>query len=271
MQDDAREIACAPVAAGAVPPALLAGYRWARDTVGESGGAVWRLHGKAGAPDLYLKHGRGDIAGDITDEMVRLAWLGRHVAVPAIVHFHRSVDEAWLLMTALPGQTAYQCLEADAAAGPAVVDALAGFLGRLHAIPVAACPFNADADHRLMLARQRLDAGLVATDEFDDARAGWTAAQVWAAMQALLPLAPDPVVTHGDFSLDNLLIAGGEVVGCIDVGRAGIADRYQDLAILWNCLGEFDAALPARLFTAYGIARADKAKLQFHTMLDEFF
>lgn len=62
-------------------------------------------------------------------------------------------------------------------------------------------------------------------------------------MQGLLPLASDPVVTHGDYSLDNLLPHEGDVVGCIDAGRVGIADRYQDVAILWNCVGEFGTAL----------------------------
>ncbi len=55
------------------------------------------------------------------------------------------------------------------------------------------------------------------------------------------------------------------------VGRVGIADRYQDLAILWNCLGEFSPSLQKRLFQKYGIDNPDMNKLQFHLMLDEFF
>jgi aminoglycoside 3'-phosphotransferase-1 len=71
-------------------------------------------------------------------------------------------------------------------------------------------------------------------------------------MQELLPLTSNPVVTHGDFSLDNLLIHDGQVIGCIDAGRVGIAGRYQDIAISWNSLGEFGAALQNRLFEQYG-------------------
>ncbi|MCY3126397.1 hypothetical protein ECE26_17640, partial [Acinetobacter baumannii] len=41
----------------------------------------------------------------------------------------------------------------------------------------------------------------------------------------------------------NLIFDEGKLIGCIDVGRVGIADRYQDLAILWNCLGEFSPSL----------------------------
>ena len=87
----------------------------------------------------------------------------------------------------------------------------------------------------------------------------------------MLPLEFDRVFTHGDFTLDNLLIEGGAVVGCIDVGRAGVADRYQDLALLWNCLGEFGLDLQARLFAQYGIDRPDPRRMGFHLLLDELF
>jgi len=266
-----REQACAVPSTVMSMPAMLADYEWARNTVGQSGGAVYRLHSKADAAGLYLKYGEDAVADEITDEMVRLGWLKGYIPVPAIKHFVRTHDQAWLLMTAMPGKTAYQILESNPDAGLAVVDALAAFLRRLHTIPVSECPFNSDHTFRLHRARIRIDEGLVEADDFDEEREGWTAEQVWEAMSALLPLAPDPVVTHGDFSLDNLLIHEGEVVGCIDVGRAGVADRYQDLAILWNCLGEFGGSLQERLFQQYGVAEPDQHKLQFHLLLDELF
>lgn len=266
-----REEACAPVA---VPPCMaerIAGYRWSRDLVGESGAAVYRLHGNPGAPDLFLKHGRDAAAEDITDEMVRLRWLSARISVPAVAHFVGTSDEAWLLMTAVPGQTAYQLLEQQPDERIAIVDALATFLRQFHAIPTSDCPFTSDHAYRLARARARIDAGLVEEDDFDAGREGWSAKQVWDALQALLPLVPDPVVTHGDFSLDNLLLRDGVVVGCIDAGRVGIADRYQDLAILWNCLGEFGPYLQNRLLERYGIIDVDRAKLDFHLLLDELF
>ena len=266
-----REEACEAIPLPASISASLGGYEWARNTVGESGGAVYRLHGKTGAPNLFLKHGRSAVAGDITDEMVRLRWLARYLPVPAVDGFVATQDEAWLLMTAVAGQTAYQLLKTQPAAQGGIVDALATFLRRLHAIPVSECPFNSDHLYRLSRARERIDAGLVEEDDFDGEREGWTAEQVWDAMQSLLPMSSDPVVTHGDFSLDNILMLDGEVVGCIDVGRVGIADRYQDLAILWNCLGEFDASLQGRLMEQYGIAETDERKRQFHLLLDEMF
>lgn len=249
----------------------LTGYKWAQDTIGESGADVYRLHGAANAPDLFLKHGRDAVSKDVIDEMTRLKWLSTHMPVPHVRHFIHTSGEAWLLMSAMPGRTAYQMMEAEPATCFAVVDALAAFLRRLHAIPANICPFNSDHGYRLDLARERIDAGLIDVDDFDAERQGWTAEQVWEAMQTLLPFAPDPVVTHGDFSLDNLFIDASKVTGCIDVGRAGIADRYQDLAVAWNCLGEFDPSLQARFMRQYGITDIDHRKLQFHLMLDELF
>ncbi|WP_333840428.1 APH(3')-I family aminoglycoside O-phosphotransferase [Novosphingobium sp.] len=266
-----RETACMPPTLPADWGALLQNYRWSRNLVGESGGAVYRLHDGQGAPDVYVKHGRDAVADAIAEETNRLLWLAQHVPAPAVIRFTATDDEAWLLMTALPGETAYQALTSGTASGIAIVDALADFLQRLHAIPSHDCPFNSDHVYRLAQARHRIEAGLVDEDDFDVAREGWTAGMVWDDLQRHLPLAVDPVVTHGDFSLDNILMSDSVVTGCIDAGRVGVADRYQDLAILWNCLGEFGAALQDRLLTAYGLIEVDQSKLDFHLLLDELF
>jgi aminoglycoside 3'-phosphotransferase I len=271
MIGENREEVCGAAPLPACLSEMLADCKWVRDTVGESGGAVFRLHCKTDSLDYYLKHGSDAVADDITDEMARLCWLAGRISVPVIKHFVRTSSEAWLLMEAIPGKTAYQMLATNHDNHPAIVDALAKFLRRLHAIRVCECPFNSDYTYRLAQARARIDAGRVDVLDFDEERKGWTTDQVWEAMQSLLPLAPDPVVTHGDFSLDNILIENGEVVGCIDVGRLGIAERYQDLAIISNGLGEFDSSLQTRFWQQYGILDVDERKLQFHLLLDELF
>jgi len=253
--------------------AELAGYEWERDEIGESGSTVVRLHGRPGAPDLYVKHARGALADDLLAEADRLRWLAGRLPVPAVVQLCHAADEAWLLTEALPGETACELLEAETSADAqaVVVEALARFLKIIHSIPVQDCPFDSGHIGRLAHARRRIDAGLVDEDDFDEEREGWTAEQVWQALQSAEPFKPDLVVTHGDFSLDNVLIAEGGVVGCIDVGRLGVADRYQDLAIAWNCLEEFGQALQVRFLAAYGISEVDRGKLDFHLMLDELF
>ncbi len=271
MADEKREHAIGPVELPADIDRLAQGRNWSRNTVGESGDAVYRLQQPGGGADLYLKHGRGACALDLAGEMVRLRWLGTHISVPAVRHFTAAVDEAWLLMTALPGQTAYQQMESSPGERITIVASIAGFLRQLHAIPVESCPFNSDHRLRLGEAWWRLEAGLVDICNFQDSRLGWTAQQVWDAMTGLLPFEADSVVTHGDFSLENLIVVDNAVVGCIDVGRAGIADRYQDLAILWNCLRDFGPDVQNSFFSAYGTGKPEEGKIEFHLMLDELF
>ncbi|KGE53787.1 phosphotransferase enzyme family protein [Streptococcus pyogenes MGAS2111] len=127
----------------------LYGYKWARDNVGQSGATIYRLYGKPDAPELFLKHGKGSVANDVTDEMVRLNWLTEFMPLPTIKHFIRTPDDAWLLTTAIPGKTAFQVLEEYPDSRENIVDALAVFLRRLHSIPVCNCPFNGDRVFRL--------------------------------------------------------------------------------------------------------------------------
>lgn len=267
---ETREERSAP---GPMPPSLAertADRQWHRDRIGEAGCAVWRL-ARGGEPDLYLKHGEGTHADDVCDEAARLRWLAGRLPVPAVRHHVVAGDAAWLLTDAIPGPTAWQRLRDAPHARGAVVDALADFLRRLHALPADRCPFEAGHALRLADARDRLEAGLIDTDDFGDDHDGWSAQRLWEEMTALLPFAAERVVTHGDYSLDNVVMAGDAVAGCIDVGRLGVADRYQDVAILWDCLGEFDTALRPRFLARYGIATVDERRLRFHRMLDECF
>ena len=264
-----REVAIEPVAVPAGLAAAVEGRRWFRDRVGQSGYAVYRL-ARAGEDDLYLKRAGAETLSDLVDEMARLRWLADYLPVPPLHGFGLEAGGGWLLTTRLPGRTAYQLLEEDPAAAPALVGALARFLRRLHAIPLDRCPFNADHALRLAAAKNRMEAGLVDEDEFDEPRLGKSAQAVWDEMLAAIPPAFARVVTHGDFSLDNLLVVDGDVTGCIDLGRVGIADPWQDLAILWHSLAEFGEDAAAAMLQAYGIA-LDPARLDFHLRLDEFF
>lgn len=251
--------------------AAIHGYTSTRVTDGESGGTVVRLEAR-NRPTLYLKAGRGNIATDIANEVARLHWLTPRIAAPTVVKFIREPDSAFVITTAVAGISAYRHLVSHPGLRVRTVAAVARFMQVLHALPVTDCPFDAGNTVRLAEARRHLDAGRVDVSDFDDARLGWTAEGVWAEMTGLLPLPFQRAVTHGDYSLDNILIGeDGDVTGIIDVGRAGVADPYQDIAILWNSLGEFGEDLQLALWHALGITKPDERKLRFHLCLDEFF
>ena len=255
---------------------VLEGYSLTPAIDGESGGSVLRMDA-AGRPSCYLKHGTDAIATAITDEMARLAWLTGRVAVPRIVHFERSHNAAYLVTTALPGRSAYDLLVERPAQRVMVARALGTFLRAWHALPTVDCPFRSDRELRLAAARRRLEAGEVDESDFDEAREGMSAEAVWEVMVALRAgvTGDAPVVTHGDFSLGNVYLsdAGADVAvtGAFDVALAGVADRYQDVAIAWRDLGDFGEEAQRAFLASYGIDAPDLPRLEFHLCLDEFF
>lgn len=90
-----RETSCSRPRLNSNMDADLYGYKWARDNVGQSGATIYRLYGKPHAPELFLKHGKGSVANDVTDEMVRLNWLTEFMPLPTIKHFIRTPDDAF--------------------------------------------------------------------------------------------------------------------------------------------------------------------------------
>jgi len=66
-------------------------------------------------------------------------------------------------------------------------------------------------------------------------------------------------LTHGDFTPANILILP---TGIRDLGRLGVADRYQDIALALRHLdGDFGPAWRAPFVRTNGIADIDESKL----------
>lgn len=260
----------APPAALAV---LLAGYEAECVQEGEGGCAVHR-HQAPGRPTLYLKHGTGTAARDLVAETARLRWLAERALAPTIVWAGAAGDAAWLLIQAAPGRSAGDWLAGDIGRLPKVVAGLVEALRALHALPVADCPFDAGLTLRLGEARRNVDEGRVDQEDFDDDHQGWSATRVLAEVERLASAVPtgDMVVSHGDFTLGNLMLDGdGRFTGFIDAGRLGRADPYQDIALCWRDLGGFGEAAQDAFIDALAIGAPDAARLLLYRSLDELF
>jgi len=229
-------------------------------TVGRSDADVWKI-----GTEFYLKTS-ADV-GALAAEAARLGWLVRNVCVPTIVEFERDDARAYLLTTALPGVGAH-----DFGGTPQrCVELLAEGLRAWHELPVDACPFDARLATTMAHARANAEAGRVDETDFDDSRAGRTAFELLAQLDESQPRDEDLVVAHGDYCLPNIVIHGDRVAGFVDVGRAGVSDRYRDLALAarsidYNIGGEWVAPF----FNAYGI-EPDPRRIAFYQLLDEFF
>lgn len=250
-------------------PAQLSSLRdhdWTRITLGESGDAVWKIVGDD--ETLFLKSARLYPGSEHPGEIERLRWLSTTpIPSPKVIHAFEADGHGWLLMSALPGRDLTHLTNQP----DELVRILAYALRQLHALDPAACPFDRRLDIQLAEGRAKVAAGRVDETDFDTAHAGWTATSVLAWLETHRPNTTDLVVTHGDASLPNVLASEGKFTGVIDIGRLGVSDRWQDLAIAcrsiaFNC-GEGFVAL---FLEAYG-AEWDAERYAYYCALDELF
>ncbi|MBB6464208.1 aminoglycoside 3'-phosphotransferase-2 [Aminobacter lissarensis] len=249
----------------------LAGYDWQQQTIGHSDAGVFKL-AAGGKPTLFLKtEVSGDFA-ELPDEIVRLRWLGSQgIPCPEVIVYETHAGHNWLLMSAVAGR---DLVSQQSEPGEAIA-IMAEALRRLHALDIAACPFDHRLGQRIAVAKARADAGEVDEvdeDDFDDERLGQTAQQVFEQLMARRPVSETLVVTHGDASMPNFIADGGRFTGFIDCSRLGVADLHQDLALAcWSIQYNLGEEWVAPFLALYGLPEADANKLSYYQLLDEFF
>ena len=205
-------------------------------------------------------------------KLARLRWLRDRLPVPNVLYAADVDETSYLLLSAVPGLIA--CGDDMPLSPDVVTHLMAQAMQQLHALDIADCPFDHRIDNRLPLAQQRLQAGLVDAADFDADWLGRTPESVWDELLATRPTAEDFVFTHGDHCLPNILLDTEQqtVTGFIDLARAGIADRHQDIALCARSLAyNLGAEWVPLLLDSYGRQHIDSAKMTWYRMLDEFF
>jgi aminoglycoside phosphotransferase len=243
-------------------------------TIGMSGADVYRVDALAQAV-RYLKMASGVAGEDLAAEHERLEWLQGRLPVPEALAFARYDERVYMLLSAAPGLMA--CDPALATDSGAVVRLLAHGLRQIHQLDASTCPFDMRLDRRFAGAERRVRGGVVDEDDFDESRHGMSAEALFEQLLRERPADEELVFTHGDYCLPNVLIDPARrcVSGYIDWGRAGVADRYQDLALAVRSIeynfGSEVRSLLGEFWDAYGIEQPDLAKVAYYQLFDEFF
>ena len=248
---------------------LISAYHWQRVTVGDSGADVFRLTAP-GRSSCYLKIVARGPTVEVAAEARRMAWLAGRLPVPQVLAFAEDARGGYLLMSEVPGLDATD--DAHYTDTPRLVRLLARGLRTIHTLPVAGCPFDHRLDNELERARLRMRHGLVDEGDFDPERQGRRAVDLFEELLATRPHQEYMVYTHGDYCLPNVLIDDGQIGGFIDLGRAGVGDRYRDLALAARSITRnIGVQWVPVFFREYGLDTPDLARLQFFQVLDEFF
>lgn len=229
----------------------------------------------------FLKSAGGDPAdpespaGLLASEHANLRRLAGRLPLAPVVAFASTEDGAFLVTGAAPGSPA---TDPDHHQDPdALVLALASGLRRVHELPIRGFAGPTGLGPRVDRARDRVERGLVDRADFEPAYARFTPERLLELLVDAQPTAAeDLVVVHGDPTLSNLLLGPGDdgrlaVTGYLDLDRAGVADRYLDLAIAARSLAtNLTPEALGPFFHAYGIEAPDLLKVDFYVLLDEF-
>jgi aminoglycoside phosphotransferase len=246
----------------------VSSYAWRQIHLGLSPSNVFRLN----APNknsLYLKISPRIPGFSLLNEKIRLDWLKNRLPVPEVLLFCEDENTDYLLLSEISGTAASDdSLQKDV---PRIIEQLVNGLKMIHELPFEDCPFDEPLDYKIELVRGRMLKGLVDETDFDEERQGRTAEDAFRELIETKPTNEDLVFTHGDYCVPNVILKDGKLSGFVDLGNAGVADRYQDIALLTRSICyNFGREWEEKAFEIYGV-EPDWKKINFYRLLDEFF
>lgn len=214
------------------------------------------------------------------NEYHMLRWLQGRLPVPRIIAAAHEDGRRWLLMSRMPGT--YLCTEALLDDQIRLAELCAHALRTLWAVDTAGCPASRTLDDKFREIDEGLRGGWITPEQAGDpsiydVHSGGFASPA-ALFDYLVKHRPQEelTLTHGDLCLPNIFADHHGLTGFIDVGLAGVADKWVDIEkCLWsmeaNTTGFFGGkARPfdrRLLFDALGMA-PDDDRLRFYSLLD---
>ncbi len=257
---------------------LIAGKPYTVDSFGKSGSSVFIFD------DSVLKivdaHDKSIREHNETSVQV-MRWLDGKLPVPKVLAYEADADFQYLLMSRISGKMS--CDEYYLEHPRELCRLLAQAFRMLWSVDLTGCPRERTIENELEEAKYRVENNLV---DLEDAEPDTFGAGGFENPQALLAWLQshkpeyEPVLSHGDFCLPNIFLKDDQVSGFIDLGAAGIGDKWRDIALCHrslrhNCDGTFGGKIypdvnPDLLLEELGI-EPNNEKIRYYILLDELF
>lgn len=254
---------------------IIGSEQYIKNSVGMSGSDVYIF------PHHVLKVQKRSAESDNEYEMLR--WLNKRLPVPEIPAYIVDNGIAYTLMTKACGKML--CDKTFMYTPELLVKRVAEGLRLLWSVDISDCPFTySRLTQRLKAARYNVEHGLVDTDNVEPDTFGPNSfADPAELLRWLEEHRPDEelVMTHGDYCLPNIFADDKGISSFIDLGKAGPADRWQDIAICLRSLrsnfyGRYNGGTMIPGYDENALLRElgidmDKEKMRYYLLLDELF
>ena len=210
-----------------------------------------------------------------------MEWLQGKLPVPKVLGYEKDDKNTYLLMTKVPGEMA--CADKFLKDPDQLTTILAAGLHALWQVDINSCPCNWNLERKLQKAKYAVANNLVDIEDAEPDTFGENGFEnPNHLLEWLLSNKPEEelVFSHGDFCLPNILIENGEVSGYIDLGRTGISDKWQDIALCYrSLLHNFDGKYTGKQYQGFytevffeklGL-EPNWEKIRYYILLDELF
>ncbi|SEJ37496.1 streptomycin 3-kinase [Dyadobacter sp. SG02] len=256
-------------------PKLPGKLEWQVVGDGESGDMVFRRSDGA----AFAKVANESRIHTLEAEYLRTNWLsGQQIGSAQVLDWSKSDQYACLITSCVPGVSASALPPADLLkAWPSIAEKFR----HLHQLPSDNCPFERRVSQTVQIADDVVKRNAVNKDFLDDADKNTPFEQLLDPIRPQVPLrimqeTTDLAVCHGDACMPNIMVDPKTLIctGIIDLGRLGLSDRYQDLALMigntretWEDQRQAEKALQI-LFDIHNIPIPDLERLAFYLKLD---
>lgn len=208
----------------------------------------------------------------VNDEVIReyemYQWLYGKLSVPKVIYRVIEDDISYMLIENAKGQMLED--EAYRKTPERLVHLAAIGIKKLQSVDITECNFNSRIEGKLEKAKYRIDHNLIGRVDRNKYTEGLeTSRDVFNYLLRNKPV-EQLVFTHGDYCFNNYFTDGKDITSFIDLGRAGVGDLYQDIALCVRELMDFDSRYTDMLFEELEI-KPDYAKIKYYILLDELF
>lgn len=243
------------------------GMKYEQNNVGCSQAGVYRFF--SATEVLYLKV--EPKSGDLKTEYNNMLWLQGKIPVPRIIEWVSEMDIDYLLISEISGKML--CDDLYLKNPTLAVSLLAKGINLLQSLDVKDCNIHNGLNKKLKDAAENIRLNRVDMDDWESSNNGFSSPQdLLDFLNNNIPKNEELVFTHGDYCLPNIFADNERITGFIDIGRAGVADLWQDVALcirsLWHNFKtkEYDDLLLKEI----GVP-INKEKLDYYILLDELF
>lgn len=191
--------------------------------LGRSDTKVFKTKLKSNYQEVILKIQYTENKNNLKEEYERLKWIEGKLNTPKAYYYNETDNIKYLIMEYKKGAPSFKFDDIGYKLGKA--------LKQIHQVNIENCPFNKYSPEQLL--SNFLDKLDSIYPEIQDNYKDETKETVIEFMKENIPT--DKVLTHGDYSMPNILINNDEI-SFIDLGELGISTKYLDIYYLMKSL-----------------------------------